>query len=272
LINNCAECGIEFESPNAREYCSHKCYHKHNYTKQEIAHVCEYCGKDFTSRQKRTKFCSIACGNKYRRNEKAEVKHCRVCGKELGKLVKGKAYCSKECDAVWVRENPRWERTCQICGDKFRTNEKKQDYCSYGCLGKSKSKPNSICLNCSKEYNAPSNHAGKFCSRECFVKYTGMVEINNYKYKSHLTDATAIKRAKRYGVAWEYIDPLDILERDEWVCGICLKSVNKRLLWPHPMSASLDHIIPLSKFGTHTKENVQTSHLKCNCSKGSKVV
>ena len=133
MVNKCVGCGRDFESPNKKEYCGNKCYHKVNYTKQEVSHVCVYCGNRFTSRQKRTKFCSVACGNKHRRREQAEVIHCRVCGKELGKLVKNRAYCSKECRNVWVKENPRWTKECLTCGKEFKTNEKDQKYCGTGC-------------------------------------------------------------------------------------------------------------------------------------------
>lgn len=34
---------------------------------------------------------------------------------------------------------------------------------------------------------------------------------------------------------------------------------------------SIDHIRPLSKGGTHTWDNVQLAHLKCNIKKGNRV-
>lgn len=36
------------------------------------------------------------------------------------------------------------------------------------------------------------------------------------------------------------------------------------------MGASLDHIIPLSRGGHHTADNVQAAHLACNHRKGAK--
>ena len=55
--------------------------------------------------------------------------------------------------------------------------------------------------------------------------------------------------------------------RDGWICQICHKRVKKTLKYPNPMSASLDHIVPLSKGGSHTYANVQLTHLICNLSK-----
>jgi len=33
---------------------------------------------------------------------------------------------------------------------------------------------------------------------------------------------------------------------------------------PHPLSMSIDHIIPLSRGGTHEPDNVQLAHFICN--------
>ena len=63
----------------------------------------------------------------------------------------------------------------------------------------------------------------------------------------------------------------EIFERDGWICQICGKAVWRNAKWPHPKSVSLDHIVPVSKGGSHTRENVQWSHVGCNSSKCDKV-
>lgn len=65
----------------------------------------------------------------------------------------------------------------------------------------------------------------------------------------------------------EHIDSLEIYERDGWKCKLCHRKVNPKLSWPHPKSASLDHIIPIAKGGTHLRTNVHLAHLTCNASK-----
>lgn len=57
----------------------------------------------------------------------------------------------------------------------------------------------------------------------------------------------------------------DIFDRDGWVCGLCDMPVN-------PAVASLDHIIPISKGGSHTRDNVQLAHLDCNKAKGDRLI
>lgn len=56
------------------------------------------------------------------------------------------------------------------------------------------------------------------------------------------------------------------------VCGICGKPVDKSLKFPHPMSPSVDHIIPVSK-GGHPSDigNLQLAHWCCNRQKSDKL-
>lgn len=58
-----------------------------------------------------------------------------------------------------------------------------------------------------------------------------------------------------------------VFMRDGWICQICKKRVNKKLRLPNRMSASLDHIVPLSLGGIHAYSNVQLAHLRCNSRK-----
>jgi hypothetical protein len=48
--------------------------------------------------------------------------------------------------------------------------------------------------------------------------------------------------------------------------------VNPTLTFPNPACASLDHLIPLSRGGGHKTTNVQLAHLRCNTSRGNKVL
>ena len=55
------------------------------------------------------------------------------------------------------------------------------------------------------------------------------------------------------------------------ICGICGKAVDKSLKYPHPLSACIDHIIPVSK-GGHPSDisNLQLAHWTCNRAKSDK--
>ena len=63
-----------------------------------------------------------------------------------------------------------------------------------------------------------------------------------------------------------------ILKTQE-VCGICGKPVDKSLRFPNPMSACIDHIIPVDKGGHPSDiDNLQLAHLCCNRQKSNKLV
>lgn len=64
---------------------------------------------------------------------------------------------------------------------------------------------------------------------------------------------------------------IQVFNRDGWVCGICGSEVDGSLKYPDPLSASLDHVIPVSKGGSHSLSNVQCSHLSCNVRRGAAI-
>ncbi|MDR1954297.1 MAG: HNH endonuclease [Clostridiales Family XIII bacterium] len=56
-------------------------------------------------------------------------------------------------------------------------------------------------------------------------------------------------------------------------CALCGKPIDKTLKTPHPMSAEVDEIIPISKGGSPiARDNVQLVHRRCNQRKSSKIV
>jgi len=60
-----------------------------------------------------------------------------------------------------------------------------------------------------------------------------------------------------------------IYERDGWACQLCGEPVDRTGLDMY-LRPSLDHIVPLSKGGTHTRANAQCAHWICNSLKGAK--
>ena len=73
------------------------------------------------------------------------------------------------------------------------------------------------------------------------------------------------RRAQKRGVLYEIFDPQEVFERDGWRCKHCHKKVQWLNKSPnHPFYPNLDHIVPLSKGGEHTKRNTQLLCRECN--------
>lgn len=79
------------------------------------------------------------------------------------------------------------------------------------------------------------------------------------------------RRARLLGNASEPFDPREVYDRDGWICGICDGAVDPALAFPASGSVSLDHVVPVSHGGPHTRENTRCSHLGCNSKRGNRV-
>ena len=60
------------------------------------------------------------------------------------------------------------------------------------------------------------------------------------------------------------------------ICGICGKPVDMSLKYPHPMSPTIDHIIPVNGPGglrghPSSLDNLQLAHFSCNRQKSDKI-
>lgn len=63
-----------------------------------------------------------------------------------------------------------------------------------------------------------------------------------------------------------------IIYASQNTCGICGKEVDFSIRYPHPQSACIDHIIPVSKGGHPSDiENLQLAHWICNRQKSDKL-
>ena len=64
-----------------------------------------------------------------------------------------------------------------------------------------------------------------------------------------------------------------IILKTQEVCGICGTPVDKTLRSPHPLSPTVDHIIPVAKGGHPSAlENLQLAHRICNRAKSDKLI
>lgn len=85
--------------------------------------------------------------------------------------------------------------------------------------------------------------------------------------RAHWKKRYALTRGAPDATSFDY---REVFERDGWVCGICTEPVDPEATWPDPLSASLDHVVPVSRGGVHVPENAQCAHLVCNVQKGAR--
>lgn len=235
---------------------------------------CVRCGAEFERTRKDRKYCSFECRRAdYEDRERAKRQHvvaCLYCGKEFVGIGDYRKYCSPECSykARMKNHGEPVTKVCANCGKRFTANTYSgatQKFCSDECgydwwaRFNSSTKAERICKACGKPFVGPQHQA--MCSK---CQWQRWKDKNPAKARKIKARCRAIRRQAEVA---EDIDPEAVYERDGWKCGICGRKVNPKTKFPHPMSATLDHIIPLAKGGTHTWDNVQCAHYTCNCRK-----
>lgn len=63
----------------------------------------------------------------------------------------------------------------------------------------------------------------------------------------------------------------EIAKRDGYQCQLCGQPVDMAVAYPDARSASIDHVVPISKGGDDTRKNVRLAHLGCNHARGNRV-
>lgn len=53
-------------------------------------------------------------------------------------------------------------------------------------------------------------------------------------------------------------------------CALCGQALHPDLPAGHPMSATADHIVPISRGGTHAMNNLRAAHFACNSRRGNR--
>lgn len=251
---------------------------------------CKGCGSDFEYHRKKA-FCSVGCRPKPKRR-KVEKK---------GR--KSKCFICMNCASIFKKTNGS-KRTGTFCSRKccFDWKAKRKEIIAVQSEGdnwNSPSNKNVKCLSCS-EWFTPAKQGQLYCSHDAWEKKDGVIHrrcanvkrecrkegcTNTVpKWKTHCAHcqtksdlahkkAAKIKRKRKLlATQVEAIHPDEIFERDGWKCKECGVNVSKQYDVNDDRYPNLDHIIPVSKGGTHTKENVQCLCRKCNLEKSDVVV
>jgi len=131
-----------------------------------------------------------------------------------------------------------------------------------------KHNPKCICKQCGTKYHFTMYWRNtSACSEECLSKRKRDI-IKRCRRNKKKKFGNHKKRAKYYGVEYEPVNRLKVYKRDNWTCISCGVKVERTKEYA-PHQASIDHIIPVSKGGSHTYDNVQTMCVTCNTLKGA---
>jgi 5-methylcytosine-specific restriction endonuclease McrA len=167
----------------------------------------------------------------------------------------------------WIPRKVLPPKPCEECGAVFAPRVARQKYCGGKCRFRVVSRKawarrpptEKTCANCGSLYHGRQN---SWCSEAC----------RHFLYRQVSNRCDARRRARLRGCSMiESFKNIEVYNRDGWVCGICKGFIDSALKSPHPDSASIDHIVPLSRGGTHTMDNVRAAHRGCNSRKKDRI-
>lgn len=235
--NTCSECGKQLNA-RQKKYCSMNCLTE---SKRTLVNIdCEHCGKNFFPKNRYKKYCSPSCGSSSRKTFTNEeylemIKDISVDGYANTSDLPGRL------DVIIRKRFGSWMDACLAAGVK-----------PFGSKNKH-------CGVCNEELELDRGRRTKYCGEECSH------EANHNRW----IDNTHRRKRAMEDTETEKIDRLLVFERSSWSCHICGDKVNRENKHPHLGSPSMDHVVPLSKGGSHTYDNVKLAHLGCNISKGA---
>jgi hypothetical protein len=220
---------------------------------------------------------------------------CPICDKGFQQNRPDQRYCSKACrnrrpnggrsEAARERERQRIRppRICPVCDQQYHPTVHRQVTCSRICTGTLRRQQRGTfkwpasriylarCSICSRAFS--SRRSRKTCGDECRRKQQSRAVSAWIKQRYHTDPAfrdqmlanSHARRASKLGLEGSKQVLLGYLvKRDKGRCGICHRPVRAKR---GPMRPSIDHIIPLSRDGTHDLANVQLAHFRCNLEK-----
>jgi len=174
-------------------------------------------------------------------------------------------------------------RECVVCGGMLLGMQGKSPHrktCSKACrieLGRQKTRAIYERRTGVRLVPASAPRACKYCDRQIMVSHhrgRGRLACDH----CNLFRCDHKSRAIMYGVAYSDVSRSVIFDRDGWMCQLCGRPVLKRALRQrgtrrlHPRTASLDHIVPMSRGGPHAEHNCQCACLECNVRKSARMM
>jgi DNA-directed RNA polymerase subunit RPC12/RpoP len=253
----CPVCGKSFlPSKHDQKYCSVACQHK-VLQKEKPVHVCENCGKEFArfpNTKDSCRFCSRDCSFEYRRKH-PEIVSSYTGGKINGYKVGAKRNIyyrqCRQCKKTFVS---MWE-TAVICSDNCRAIDGCESARRRSMIAHYKNITPLFCTVCGKRFFRKYGSKNiTTCSEPC----------DKALKRHHRSMARRVREARIRDGFIEIASLEYLFFRDNGRCQICGKKLNLKREVPHKLAATVDHILPLSAGGEHSKKNTQLACFMCN--------
>lgn len=220
--------------------------------------TCKHCDDPITGRHPNSLYCTITCRERAKWDRTPRIP-CAACGApsgwKIGQEQRAKA-AGPTCRECTRSLDDKPER-CGHCNEPFesrRTRDTWTRFCSKSCARKAQF------ADGTHPWMMSGDWTPALADDERTARRFRQGELARRKRRARLAEV----ESEPYTLA-------EIAERDGHRCGICGRKVNMSLKYPHPRSASVDHIIPLSHPGaTDTKVNVRLAHLGENLARGNR--
>lgn len=195
---------------------------------------------------------------------------CQRCGTSFVSMTRYKPkYCSIECQHASrqqaaneaTRERYKGRRHAKRARQRRNAAQRRLHMAKAGTTGTT-IRADITCLVCDTHFLA--TWWGRSTNRACSEACEEQLRSDRKRDGKHR------RRARQRSAYVAPVSRTAIYTRDKWICGICHRAIPKGISVPHPMAATIDHIVPLSLGGTHEPANVRAAHFQCNSRRGNR--
>lgn len=243
---------------------------------------CSSCGDSIEGRAR--KYCNPACRPSFYQRKAELATVCQVCGKTMdisNKAGRPRKNCSDKCRSKVTRKyKPKKSRKCDECSTFFESASKAARFCSKDCRTKNYARPEVLAKIYQREKkkkypDGTRTHDCGWCGLpRTFVVGESVVNAFHEECREEATKAkNRIKSVKRIkGIQVARLSADQILEHFGSVCYLCKKDIDASLPRTSRYGLTIDHVVPLSKGGLDTMENLRPTHWICNILKSNKTL